>query len=144
MLILVDHEFHLDILENFQKDNPLAPRWDIFIKIDIGSRRAGVPIDSVRLRDLISRAQKSSAVSIYGFYVHAGHVYGCKNPECAQAILQGEVDAVIKVGNLIESRAPIVLSFGSTPTAHVLSTLISTIPSHMELELHAGLLKCPP
>lgn len=102
--------------------------------------------------NLVKRALSSSAISLYGFYCHAGNAYGSTSLDEASAFLSSEVDLVNRsakqakelmtdIANSVVHQQPFVLSVGSTPTAHAateetrakLSSLL-----HGTLELHAG------
>jgi len=123
----------------------------------MGTKRAGVPIGSRALKDLLVRVSQSSAIDIYGFYCHAGHSYSGKTEEEAAGFLHDEVDAAMKAVDLFRKivkessssstteavDAPLVLSVGATPTAHALETL--ELPNakkladeNISVEIHAG------
>jgi D-serine ammonia-lyase len=136
---MVDHESHIDALEAFNKTEGLSSTWSVFIKIDMGSRQAGLTTNSHRLKAVIQKAEKSPAVSIYGFYCHAGHSYGCRTVESAVRLLNEEVSEAAKAATLMADESPVVLSFGATPTAHVITAWNKQLPQHCRLELHAGI-----
>lgn len=131
---MVDNEQQIALLEQSDKQQP----WDIFVKLDVGSHRAGVETNSKALRNLVKRAEKSSAVSIYGFYCHAGHSYAGRSRNEAEETLNIEVSSVLSAAKLLPSDRNIVISVGSTPTAHVVESLKASMPSNIKLELHAG------
>lgn len=95
----------------------------------------------------------SPYLTLHGFYSHAGNSYASKDGDTAADFLRIEVEAVEKAAALAHALAEkqgvvplnLVLSVGSTPTAHA-STLLSTqsIPgskltaSGGTLEIHAG------
>lgn len=137
---MIDNEAQIEMLEAFQhRDRRHSPdQWDVFVKIDVGSSRAGVKVGQPRLSELVRRAEASKAVRIYGFYCHAGHSYSGRTPEEAKDVLHVEVDSVLAAANLMSSREPLTLSIGATPTAHVIDSLKAKVPPHMRVELHAG------
>ncbi|OAA64746.1 alanine racemase domain-containing protein [Niveomyces insectorum RCEF 264] len=144
IILMIDHAQHLDLIEEFVATSPSeSPQrsWDVFIKLDVGSRRAGVPTSSQRLNDLVQRTlgTASSAVSLYGFYCHAGHSYGSRTRAEAEAALQAEVSAVAAAASLVPASHTLTVSIGATPTAHVVSSL-QRAPwgANVTLELHAG------
>lgn len=140
ILLMVDNEQQISILEKSQSGQ--TP-WEIFIKLDVGSHRAGVEATSSRLESLVSRAQASSAVRIYGFYCHAGHSYSGRSRSDAEETLNVEITSVLSAAKLLPSdHGPIVVSVGATPTAHVVQGLKASIPSNITLELHAGNFPC--
>ena len=135
IILLVDNEQQISILETAGA----IQHWDIFIKLDVGSSRAGVRQGSPQLNSLVKRADESPAVSIYRFYCHAGHSYGGRSRDEAEAILKVEIDSVIAAAKLLPADRELVLSVGLTPTAHVLESLEASTPANLKLELHAGL-----
>jgi D-serine deaminase-like pyridoxal phosphate-dependent protein len=143
IVLMIDNEQHIDILEQFSGTN--AP-WPVFIKIDVGTRRAGVVNSSSALPFLVRRVEESSAVELEGFYCHAGHSYACRTSEAATSVLKDEVEGVVDASKLLarrESGRKVIVSIGSTPTAHVVSSLREVLPEGLDLELHAGLFSFP-
>lgn len=144
ILLMVDNVQQIIHLENFAKSNPAVPPWPIFIKVDVGSHRAGLETSSPSLPDLVKRVEELHVAFVYGFYCHAGHSYGCRTPEEAEKVLGDEVEGVVKAagflnqGNSTGQQRKVVVSVGSTPTAHVVKSLKENLPSGVELELHAG------
>ncbi|KAJ5299209.1 hypothetical protein N7476_010766 [Penicillium atrosanguineum] len=140
--LMIDNEQQVDVLEAYlEKASSKPAPWSVFVKIDVGSRRAGLATESPSLPKLIERIESSSAATIHGFYCHAGHSYATRTEEAATAVLQEEVEGVVKAAKFLIDARPdrrIVVSVGSTPTAHVVSRLKATLPEGMELELHAG------
>ncbi|KAL2866917.1 D-serine ammonia-lyase DSD1 [Aspergillus lucknowensis] len=143
IVLMIDNEQHVDLLEKFSGTE--AP-WPVFIKIDVGTRRAGVVNSSSALPKLVQRIEESKSVELYGFYCHAGHSYACRTSEAAAGVLRDEVQGVVNASKYLSaSRADggkVVVSIGSTPTAHVVSSLKEVLPEHLELELHAGNFPC--
>ncbi|RBQ76639.1 hypothetical protein FVER14953_09063 [Fusarium verticillioides] len=139
IMLMVDNEQQVEFLE----ESPSSKHpWDVFIKLDVGSRRAGVEANSAALNRLVERAQKSSAISIYGFYCHAGHSYGGRSRDEAEKTLNIEVSSVLAAAKLLPSDHQLVISVGSTPTAHVVESLKASMPDNIKLELHAGNFPC--
>ncbi|KAM6477992.1 putative serine dehydratase domain-containing protein [Trichoderma sp. SZMC 28011] len=132
--LMVDNEQHIDLLENQSQ----SPPWDVFVKIDVGSHRAGVLAASPSLRKLVNRAEASEQVNLVGFYCHAGHSYAGRSPEEAETTLHAEISGVLDAASLLPTSRKLTVSIGATPTAHVVKSLKATIPSNIRLELHAG------
>ncbi|RKK19510.1 hypothetical protein BFJ66_g16092 [Fusarium oxysporum f. sp. cepae] len=139
IMLMVDNEQQVEFLE--ESASSKQP-WDVFIKLDVGSRRAGVEANSAALNRLVEHAQKSSAISIYGFYCHAGHSYGGRSRDEAEKTLNIEVSSVLAAAKLLPSDRQLVISVGSTPTAHVVESLKASMPENIKLELHAGNFPC--
>jgi D-serine ammonia-lyase len=139
ILLILDNEAQLAALEEMRlKQQGLQP-WGIFIKVDVGYHRAGLPPDSPRLQTLLQRVLHSSAVKLCGFYGHAGHSYDSTSLADARDTLDKEVSQVVAAAKLVSNQqSPIILSFGSTPTAHVVDSIRKIAPPRMKFELHTG------
>ncbi|KAF7999731.1 hypothetical protein HF325_005580 [Metschnikowia pulcherrima] len=130
--------------------------YDVFIKIDMGTGRAGIGENSTlydKLLDTILKSDAKNYVSLYGLYCHAGHSYGAKGAKDAESFLVEEVRHVNAAAKHAKTLAPhlqLHLSVGATPTAHVsrqinlvtdLETAIGE-PLVGTLEVHAGNYSC--
>ncbi|KAI4521136.1 putative serine dehydratase domain-containing protein [Schizophyllum commune] len=148
--LLVDHPDQVKFLEEFESKREKPRKWSAFVKIDGGQKRAGVGPKSSMIEELLKTLAKSPAVSIYGFYAHAGNAYASTSQSEASKFLTGEVNSVNDAAEFAVSilgeevknhQQPFVLSVGSTPTAHSASAetraKVSTL-LHGKLELHAG------
>lgn len=138
-------------------------QWSVFVKIDCGYKRAGIPPEGETLRQFIQIVdQECPSISIYGFYVHGGHSYASKDVEDADEVLTAEIHTVNQACRLAKQvlfgkgddgaskhessrhQYPFQLSAGSTPTAHAANSRAAEqqkdLLSKLEgtLELHAG------
>jgi D-serine deaminase-like pyridoxal phosphate-dependent protein len=139
IVLMIDCDQQIDLLEKHNQKTLSSSAWDVFIKVDVGTHRAGVTLSSKSLPTLVKRVGSSSASQLYGFYCHAGHSYSVHNAEEALAMLHLEVNGVTEAARLATPGSrKLVVSVGATPTAHVVSALKAIIPSTLELELHAG------
>ncbi|KAG5647955.1 hypothetical protein DXG03_006989 [Asterophora parasitica] len=151
--LLIDHPEQVKFLEKFESSRKEPRRWSVFVKVDGGQRRAGVSADAGLFQDLLLTLFSSPAISVYGFYGHAGNSYASKSSLEASTFLSAEVEAVNSAAdaglaalsaasvNKDFHQQPFVLSVGSTPTAHAASAKTRTLLSktlHGVLELHAG------
>ncbi|KAH6652976.1 putative serine dehydratase domain-containing protein [Truncatella angustata] len=141
IILMIDNEQQIDALEEVFNGDQERP-WDVFIKLDVGSHRAGVATDSPALRRVVERANESAAVDIFGFYCHAGHSYGGRTREEAEATLGVEISSVVAAAALLPGNRELVVSVGATPTAHVVSSFRARVPANLKLELHAGNFPC--
>lgn len=113
--------------------------------------RAGMTTDSPGFVPFLKSLFDSPAISVYGFYIHAGNAYASTSASQAASFLSSEVHAVNSAAgialpilassqNEAAHNQPFVLSVGSTPTAHAATAEsraeVSTL--HGKLELHAG------
>lgn len=147
--LMMDSEAQLDALVAHSRTTANVKKWSVFIKVDCGTRRAGLLQDSSALKSLISRLlspEVSEFIDIYGFYCHAGHSYHDTSTESAKETLFAEIasaDAATKYAlSVLDSHdhSRFVISVGATPTAHASQAVKqSDLPQTSgTLELHAG------
>lgn len=147
--IFIDNVAQLPYLKDYQTLLNDAEPWSVFVKIDVGTARAGIEAESAEFMDLISaiHGQYSSVVSLHGFYAHCGHSYHVKNVEEVYTDLVEELRGVVRSAQIFSeySNKKLVLSIGSTPTMNALNDrpeireLLRQI-GHMghTLEFHCG------
>ncbi|KAM9902795.1 hypothetical protein OXX69_008166 [Metschnikowia pulcherrima] len=152
--VMVDSPPQVEALYEYAKTHDV--KWSVFIKIDMGTGRAGIGENSTlydKLLDTILKSDAKNYVSLYGLYCHAGHSYGAKGAKDAESFLVEEVRHVNAAAKHAKTLAPhlqLHLSVGATPTAHVsrqinsvtdLETAIGE-PLVGTLEVHAGNYSC--
>jgi D-serine deaminase-like pyridoxal phosphate-dependent protein len=117
------------------------------------NRRAGLLPEPGSFKAFMKRVFASPAISVFGFYTHAGNSYGSTSLEQATTYLTGEVrvtndaaamalEVLAESGNREAHHQPFVLSVGSTPTAHsatAAAKLKITSALSGKLELHTGI-----
>lgn len=145
--LMIDHESQLDMLIDFSKQHDDWPQWSFFVKVNMGSNRAGLVAGSEELNSLINKAlapENSKYLSLFGFYCHAGHSYSSKSTEEAMHYLLQEIIAANDAAGYavsVKQDLKLTISVGSTPTSHSSGVVaLKSLPSPMygELELHAG------
>ncbi|KUL83263.1 hypothetical protein ZTR_09142 [Talaromyces verruculosus] len=100
------------ILEELNTRTGRTTPYPAFIKVDVGTNRAGIQNSSSRLDETTEDAVK---------------------------ILNDEINGVlIAAKEVIDPKTELVLSIGATPTAQVVSNLKAGLPEYTQLELHAG------
>lgn len=152
--IFIDNIEHLENLKKFGKPAS-GKKWSVFIKLDMGTHRAGLDIDSQEFFDILDKLQEKDVqdvATLYGFYAHAGHSYGSKTIQEANGYLLDEIKAVNTAAEIASSFVnpkALVLSVGATPTSNALSLtenkkIISYIKEEMvaPLEIHCGNYPC--
>ncbi|KAJ7660064.1 putative serine dehydratase domain-containing protein [Mycena rosella] len=150
--LMVDNPDQIRFIEEFEKTRASPRKWSVFVKIDGGQRRAGVTTASPQFAPFLKSLFDSPAISVYGFYIHAGNAYASTSSSDAASFLSSEVHAVNEAAgialpilsaslNASAHNQPFILSVGSTPTAHAATAesraALSTF-LHGKLELHAG------
>lgn len=150
--ILIDHPDQVKILEQFETTQIHPRKWSVYILLDGATKRAGVEQGSDAFNELLSLVFESPHITLYGFYVHASIAYGSTSMDDATSFLSGEVLAVNTAARLAldflaaagksAPGQPFILSVGSTPTAHAMSSEETRVKLanilHGTLELHAG------
>ncbi|QRV75431.1 D-serine dehydratase [Ceratobasidium sp. AG-Ba] len=145
--LMVDHPYQIRALEAFDRQhpstNPLLAKWSVFVKIDVGTKRAGLTPSSPDLHGLVNTLIASPTISIHGFYAHAGHSYASTSHAQATSDLQNEISCVNAAAAYALSKftpqEKFVLSVGATPTAHAASDKVEfPTPLNGTVELHAG------
>lgn len=152
--LIVDSIEQVAALVEFSKRQ--SNKWSVFLKVDVGTKRAGRGYDSVELQDLIKyihSEENRTHVSIFGVYGHSGHSYNTRNKDEARNYFVEELRKVNHAAKVTLELAPqssLTISIGATPTAHF-SLDVSSNESFTsllgeeiagELELHAGNYAC--
>ncbi|MBN2610835.1 MAG: alanine racemase [Bacteroidales bacterium] len=116
MSLIVDSE------EGFEAIALMAERQNvkvkIYLKIDVGLKRCGLPADDQRILKLSKKILEHKQLELTGLISHAGHVYRAKNIQEVIKIAQEELKILFSVRKLlldfdIETRR---ISIGATPT----------------------------
>ncbi|KAK1829492.1 putative serine dehydratase domain-containing protein [Podospora conica] len=113
--LLIDNPSQLPLLASL----PYPPL--IYLKIDAGTARAGVPPSSAACSALVAAAvaaEREGTVVFHGLYCHAGHSYGARRKWTdALRFLGDELRTVLAVARTTGRKGGLVLSVGATPTA---------------------------
>lgn len=126
---MVDHPDQLSSVYRIKEISGNLPQ--VYIKIDMGYGRAGVPPRSQVASQLISdvlQAEKIGAAVFYGLYTHAGHSYYGDDSVSAINLLRQEFEALLVTAKLVRSETPrekLVLSVGATPTTTSIRNLLA-------------------
>ncbi|KAK6205270.1 putative serine dehydratase domain-containing protein [Scheffersomyces amazonensis] len=154
--VFVDHDDQIFNLIKYRQENPHIKPWSVFVKIDMGTHRAGLINESISLDkiliDLLRYDDNKQHIQLHGFYCHAGHSYSADSLGDAKKVLIDEIDAANKAAQSALAFDPdlkLVLSVGATPTAHASHELtLEELNDHFKpallgsLELHAGNYPC--
>lgn len=150
LVLFIDH---IDQLLYLKENAPSSNnKWNVFLKVDVGTQRAGIQHDNLDyLNEIFEQlAIFSQTIDLYGIYAHAGHSYSCRDKAAVNDVLIEEMKHVIEVAelqseqNLFDKR--LVLSIGGTPTIKAiedghndfLELLLSVDKEKFDLELHCG------
>ncbi|CAZ85988.1 unnamed protein product [Tuber melanosporum] len=131
--VLVDHPAQVRALRAAGVD------WNVYVKLDMGTRRAGIAHDSPAFGELLA-CVKESDIGLAGFYCHAGHSYSVSDSDEALALLREEVDTAVDAAGKAEAQGVLpplftgwTLSVGATPT--IISTAGAGIPGQVPPKL---------
>jgi len=103
----------------------LGERFALFIEIDSGGGRGGVPADGPEVPAIARAVLASSALSFGGVLTHAGQSYDATSIDEIKAIAERERAAVTQAASRLRAAGFEVacVSVGSTPTATHAATL---------------------
>lgn len=140
--VLIDHADQLSHLQGFRDAAGFS--IGIFVKVDIGYHRAGLPVHSQEttdlLRSILEHKEYGTSHELFGFYSHAGHSYGGGSSTAAMKLLVQEIEGLSSVADtavFIAKEVGIegslhtryVLSVGATPTSTSVENLLHKHPS---------------
>ena len=112
--------FNVVAHENYTLDQlskSLSRPVGVFIKIDTGSGRVGLPLeDESTILSIIDKVKSSDQLYFKGFYIHSGHTYSASGPEEIGDIHRKSLLVVEKLKEKYQSYTDgITLSIGDTP-----------------------------
>ena len=156
---MIDHVDQLPALKEFKASAGFPAMT--FIKVDVGTHRAGVGPSSTQIAGLLDEIlsmEGAGDLTFNGYYSHAGQSYGGNSPEDAMSMLKLEIDTCKAAASHAPAHAfqekRVVISVGASPTALSIQNLqnekvssnaarslqeaMNFDPASFELELHAG------
>jgi D-serine deaminase-like pyridoxal phosphate-dependent protein len=107
------------VTEVAERAEELGERFALFIEIDSGGGRGGVPPDGPELLQIAHAVQTAPMLSLAGVLTHAGQSYGAASIAEMKQIAESERAAVTHAASRLRSAGIEVpsVSVGSTPTA---------------------------
>ncbi|KAL2211341.1 hypothetical protein CC79DRAFT_1353432 [Sarocladium strictum] len=118
--LMIDHPSQLSCCDAILEKSGNKPI--VFMKVDMGYRRAGVIPSTTDCEDLIEALLAHHAAGkliFHGIYAHAGHSYEAREDWKALDYLNAEFKALEVISTSIEKKAPghnLTLSVGASPT----------------------------
>jgi D-serine deaminase-like pyridoxal phosphate-dependent protein len=93
-------------------------RFDVFLKIDVGTHRCGVEPDSPEAISIPRQIADSKSLDFAGILTHAGHSYDVNTKEEILEVARHERDAMVDLADRLRGDGIDVpcVSIGSTPT----------------------------
>ncbi|EPE24722.1 PLP-binding barrel [Glarea lozoyensis ATCC 20868] len=126
--LMVDHPTQLESVIAIHKATSIAP--SIFLKIDMGGRRAGVVPETEACSQLITSIlslEKAGQAIFLGLYSHAGHSYSSNSQDSALDYLRLEFESLLTTLSTVHAQSPskqLILSVGATPTTTSIRNLL--------------------
>jgi len=113
-----------EAVEFLQKN--LSRPVQVWIKIDTGSRRTGIPAaESGAVIDLAKTIRSCRHLSFRGLLSHAGHSYQARGGVQVEAVYRDTVSKLRALKGALEAEGihPVLISHGDTPTCSVVEDL---------------------
>jgi D-serine deaminase-like pyridoxal phosphate-dependent protein len=128
--VLVDHASQLDFLVRLYKEAGSAA--SVYLKVDTGYHRAGLPPSGFSKDDLIPRLMKlegQGEACFVGLYSHSSLSYNDSTAKQAMANLEGEISGCIDTlslnAHLFPSDKEITISVGASPQVTSVENLLA-------------------
>ena len=99
-------------------DERATAAMDVWIKIDVGSRRTGIAVDDVeQVCTLAQRAMASKKLILRGLLTHAGNTYRQNSREAVAEVNQSSISGLNRIREALHSRGAkgLLISIGDTP-----------------------------
>lgn len=161
--VFVDHPDHIRHLEATRHEATWPGKVPVWVNIDTGYHREGVPAESKQLADIANALSGSKKATLAGLYTHMGLSYGVSSPEEALKAMseelvglqEGAVSFLKSAGAKLDqdkNADKVVLSLGASPTTTAIQNLveveseggrqyrdtIENIAQSFAVEFHAG------
>lgn len=114
--VVIDNHVVLDALVSNRPTQ--GKKWSIFLKVNCGYNRAGVPYDDPQAVKLAMEIASKECVDFKGLYVHEGNAYNCKGENSIKETTSETWKKLIIFFNKLKEagiNCPIV-AIGSTPS----------------------------
>ncbi|KAK4504196.1 hypothetical protein PRZ48_005112 [Zasmidium cellare] len=129
--VLIDHPAQLDHLVDFASSAGFPAR--VFVKIDTGYHRAGLPPNGANKDGLIAklmRLEESGQANFIGLYSHSSLSYSCSTPEQAMGHLRSEIDGCLDAlrqhSSLFPKDKELTISVGASPQVTSVETFVGS------------------
>lgn len=137
--VMIDHPDQVDFLHTFA--NKTGFPVCVFVKVDTGYHRAGLPPVSLNKNGLLQKlsdAEGKGLVHLLGLYSHSSLSYGAKTAAEAMSFLVTEIqgcrDALSRWVHLLPKDRELVISVGATPQVSSSNNLVQEGGSSSSIE----------
>ncbi|RGP64461.1 caib baif family enzyme [Fusarium longipes] len=128
--VLIDHPSQLESVKAFSQYAKFPAR--VFLKVDTGYHRAGLPPISMNksgLIEMLAKLEANGEAELLGLYSHSSLSYKDSTPEQAMENLEGEIqgclDAVNAQAYLFAKNKEILISVGASPQVTAAENLVT-------------------
>ncbi len=146
--VMIDHPDQIPYLRKFFEVTTFPAC--VFVKVDTGYHRAGLPPISLNKNGLLERLADAEAegwIRLLGLYSHSSLSYGAKTPAEAMTHLIGEIQgckaALNRWSPLLPQDRELIISVGATPQVSSSHNLVREGSSSPEAEELKALLANP-
>ncbi|KAJ3485023.1 hypothetical protein NLG97_g6909 [Lecanicillium saksenae] len=126
---LVDHPDQIRLVRRYCHDS--LRQVKVFVKVDTGYHRAGLPPSAINKGDLISQLLELNELTILefaGLYSHSSLSYNGTTPVEAMASLEAEItgcmDALRNISHMIPKGKKLTISVGASPQVLAVENLV--------------------
>jgi D-serine deaminase-like pyridoxal phosphate-dependent protein len=113
--LVVDSEAAVEAMNGVRRSDTQVRPSNIFIKIDAGYHRTGIPAENLdQIENLVTKIRNSPGLDFGGFLTHAGHSYSCRSHSDIRALHQEQLRQLQPL-----NRFGGIVSIGDTPTCTV-------------------------
>ena len=99
----------------------LKGKIDVYIKLDVGTRRTGIEPENTALIDaILHEISRGELIKFSGFISHAGHTYGARGREAVLEIHEEVLRRFKTLNTHYRTNYPdLIMSYGDTPSSSI-------------------------
>ena len=111
--ILIDSYESIDIL-----DKKLSNKINVYLKIDVGYKRAGIRYDKIEsIKKIINLLDSSDKINFKGFLSHFGNTYNSNSKDEIREVFYDSINKLEKLNNIFPN---LDISIGDTPSCSII------------------------
>ena len=111
--ILIDSYESLDLL-----DKKLLNKINVYLKIDVGYKRAGIRYDKIEsIKKITNLLDSSDKINFKGFLSHFGNTYNSNSKDEIREVFYDSVNKLGKLNNIFPN---LDISIGDTPSCSII------------------------
>lgn len=111
--VFLNNPNQIDVL-----NSGLKHKIDVYIELDAGYHRSGIPVQKTdTIQAIISDIKSSVKVDMYGFYIHEGRTYSARSSDEIQQMISPVIQSLEEIKNLWPD---FHICFGDSPSCSIL------------------------